>query len=134
MKNNNWNNKAKGNWNNKKQQKPFQKDTKPFKGASVEVRNGDVNGALRRLKKILENDNRQKDLAKKEYYEKNSVTKKRAKDAAVKRHQRDMRKSIASGNEPFKEVTDFSFMKSKRKRRKYSDTKNLVLAGRRKNS
>ena len=29
-----------------------------FKGATVEVRNGDINGAIRKLKKILENADR----------------------------------------------------------------------------
>ena len=32
-----------------------------IRGAKVTVRNGDVNGALRTLKKILDRDNRQKD-------------------------------------------------------------------------
>ena len=62
-------------------------------GANVEVRNDDVNGALRRLRKILETDNRQKDLAKHEYYEKPSVKRKRERAAAVKRQQKQMRSS-----------------------------------------
>ena len=41
-----------------------------IRGAKVTVRNGDVNGALRTLKKILDRDNRQKELAKREFYEK----------------------------------------------------------------
>lgn len=133
MKNNNWNGKPRNNFN--KKPKPQNRDNGPIcRGASVEVRNGDVNGALRRLKKILENDNRQKDLAKHEYYEKPSIQKKRSRDAAVKRHLRDKRKQISSGAEPFKEVSNYAFMKSKRKRRKYSDTKSLVAEGRRRNS
>jgi small subunit ribosomal protein S21 len=54
-------------------------------GANVEVRNDDVNGALRRLKKILETSNRQKELAKHEYYEKPSAVRKRERAQAVKR-------------------------------------------------
>jgi small subunit ribosomal protein S21 len=62
-------------------------------GANVEVRNDDVNGALRRLRKILETDNRQKDLAKHEYYEKPSVKRKRERAAAVKRQQKQQQNS-----------------------------------------
>ena len=46
--------------------KPYSAPKPRIPGTSVEVRNGDVNGAIRRLKKILENDNRQKELAKRE--------------------------------------------------------------------
>ncbi len=97
-----------------------------FKGASVEVRNGDVNGAIRKLKKILENADRQKELSKREFYEKPSAKKKRRKDAAIKRTKREMNKKIFSGEAPLQQVADFSFMKSKRKRRKYSDQKSAV--------
>lgn len=61
-------------------------------GANVEVRNDDVNGALRRLRKILENNNRQKELAKHEYYEKPSATRKRERAQAVKRQQKQLAK------------------------------------------
>ena len=97
-----------------------------FKGASVEVRNGDVNGAIRKLKKILENADRQKELAKREFYEKPSAKRKRRKDAAVKRTQREANKKIFSGEAPLQSVSGFAFMKSKRKRRKYSDKKSAV--------
>lgn len=63
-----------------------------IQGANVEVRNDDVNGALRRLKKILENSNRQKELAKHEYYEKPSAVKKRDRAQAVKRAQKEQAK------------------------------------------
>lgn len=62
-------------------------------GANVEVRNDDVNGALRRLRKILENNNRQKELAKHEYYEKPSATKKRERAQAIKRQQKQTAKA-----------------------------------------
>ena len=65
-------------------------------GANVEVRNDDVNGALRRLRRILETDNRQKDLAKHEYYEKPSVKRKRERAAAVKRQQKQQQSSSPS--------------------------------------
>ena len=108
----------------------FRKEPVQIQGASVEVRNGDVNTALRRLKKILETDNRQKDLAKHEFYEKASVQKKRARDQAVKRTQRELTKDIMSGtvNKP----TGVKWMKSKRKRRKILDADHLFVTSRRK--
>lgn len=133
MKNNNWNNKHKGSFNNRNNKKKHYDDKKEeFRGASVYVRNDDVNGALRRLKKILENDNRQKELAKREYYEKPSAKKKRMKDSAVKRYQREQKKLLASGDVPYQGTTDVSFMKSKRKRRKHADALNALNTRQRK--
>lgn len=123
MKNKNWN-KHKGAFN-KNRNNPHEKKEE-FRGASVYVRGDDVNGALRRLKKILENDNRQKELAKREFYEKPSAKKKRSNDSAKKRHQREQRKLLASGDAPVQVSSDISFMKSKRKRRKHSDMLNAV--------
>jgi ribosomal protein S21 len=58
MKNNNWSKGVKEGFN--KPRRHFNKpQEKQFRGASVEVRNDDVNGAIRRLKKILERDDRQ---------------------------------------------------------------------------
>lgn len=124
MKNKNWT-KHKGNFNNRNKKK-FNEPKEEFRGASVYVRNDDVNGALRRLKKILENDNRQKELAKREFYEKPSAKKKRMKDSAKKRYQREQRKLLATGDAPVQVSSDISFMKSKRKRRKHSDMLNAV--------
>ena len=125
MKNNNWN-KHKGGFNKHKNRNNPHEKKEEFRGASVYVRGDDVNGALRRLKKILENDNRQKELAKREYYEKPSAKKKRMKDSAKKRYQRDQRKMLATGDAPVQISSDISFMKSKRKRRKHSDMLNAV--------
>jgi|TARA_R110001592_G_scaffold45033_1_gene144158 small subunit ribosomal protein S21 len=128
--NNNWGkntgNNFKKSFNNKKGPRKEENFLDKFKGASVEVRNGDVNGAIRKLKKILENADRQKELAKREFYEKPSAKRKRQKDAAVKRTQREENKKIFSGEAPLQEVSGFAFMKSKRKRRKYSDKKSAV--------
>ena len=128
--NNNWGkntgNNFKKSFNNKKGPRKEENFLDKFKGASVEVRNGDVNGAIRKLKKILENADRQKELAKREFYEKPSAKRKRQKDAAVKRTQREENKKIFSGEAPLQSVSGFAFMKSKRKRRKYSDKKSAV--------
>jgi hypothetical protein len=55
MKNNNWTKKTVDRFNTDKKQ--IRKDYKPkeeqMKGTSISVWNGDVNGALRKLKKIL---------------------------------------------------------------------------------
>ena len=92
-----------------------------IQGASVQVRNGDVNGALRKLKKILDNDNRQKDLARHEFHEKNSVKRKRAKDQAKKRYIKDRQKNEITGINSTNTPSGLKWMKSKRKRRKVLD-------------
>ena len=92
----------------------------------IYVRNGNVEQAIRALKKRLLKADRQKELAKREFYEKPSAKRKRRKDAAIKRTQREANKKIFSGEAPLQEVSGFAFMKSKRKRRKYSDKKSAV--------
>lgn len=90
-------------------------------GSRVQVRGTDINGALRRLKKILETDNRQKDLARHEYFEKPSVKKKRARDYAVKRTQKERERELASGDTPYKKPQGVKYLKGKRSRRKVID-------------
>ena len=122
---------GKGNFQKRPFNKNKQKEEKPF-GAKVIVRNGDVNGAIRRLKKILENDNRQKELAKREFYEKPSAKKQRDMSQAKKRHQKDRMKSLISGDAPLPQPSSQKFMKSKRKRRAYSDLRNAFANSKRK--
>ena len=114
--------------------KPFKKKLQAHEisGAKVEVRNGDVNGALRRLKKILEGADRQKDLSKHEYFEKDSTKKKRARDAAKKRTRKERNQDIvgAASNKP----QGTHWMKSKRKRRKVLDRENALVMYQRKQS
>ena len=55
------------------------------RGLYVEVRNNDVNRALRRLKKLVNNEGVLKELREREYYEKPSLKRKKAKAAARKR-------------------------------------------------
>ena len=93
-----------------------------IRGAKVTVRNGDVNGALRTLKKILDRDDRKKELAKREFYERPSIKRKRAKDMAVKRAKRDntdFGSLYRQSNPPA-----VSWNKSKRKRRRVLDAQN----------
>jgi len=92
-------------------------------GTTVYVKNDDINGALRRLKRILEADNRQKDLSKHEFFEKKSVAKKRSRDQAKKRTQKEARSDIAKLSQ---KQSGVSWMKSKRKRRKLIDKQTLL--------
>lgn len=54
-------------------------------GMYVEVRNNDVNRAMRKLKKMLNDDGIFKDLRDREHFEKPSIKRKKAKAAARKR-------------------------------------------------
>lgn len=98
-----------------------------FTGSKVEVRNGDVNYALRKLKKILERDDFQKDLSKNEFFEKPGVKRKRAKAVAVKNQQRELNKQMGAGMVQHRSANDLKYMKSKRKRRKILDQQNQIL-------
>tara|TARA_B100001057_G_C22792294_1_gene928085 strand:- start:47 stop:448 length:402 start_codon:yes stop_codon:yes gene_type:complete len=119
---------------NKDNRKKFQakKDRPIVTGSSVEVRNDDVNGALRRLKKILERDNRQKDLAKQEYYEKPSRKRKRKADAAKSRWNREVEAQRRSGNWVDSGGDDLAWQKTKKKRRRHVELqKKIAQRGRR---
>jgi len=82
-------------WNNK--QTRWNKDRKPYKqrdknatvrvtGLKVWVNDGNAEKALRKLKKKMDNDGKLQTLKAKEYYEKPSIARKRARDVARKRH------------------------------------------------
>ena len=68
MKNKNWKKKTVEGFNTKHKQKrkDFKKQQNAISGSSITVWNGDVNGALKKLKKVLERADRQKELALKE--------------------------------------------------------------------
>lgn len=120
MKKQHWNNK--GDFNRAAQpEKEFE-----FRGSKVEVRNNDVNYALRKLKKILERNDWQKDLSKHEYFEKGSVKRKRKKEAAKKRWQKEVTSQKLAGRWAAARSGDMKFMKSKRKRRKRLDEAALL--------
>ena len=87
---------------------------------SVEVRNGDVNKAIRILKKKLERADFQKEIAKQGYYEKPSVKRKRKKDQAKKRWQRYVKDAEMKGSFKMYMPTGTKWMKCKRKKRKYA--------------
>lgn len=61
------------------------------RGLSVEVRNDDVNGALRRFKKKVEESGLLQDLKDREFYEKPTTARKKAKAAGRARHLKQLR-------------------------------------------
>jgi small subunit ribosomal protein S21 len=62
------------------------------RGLSVEVRNDDVNGALRRFKKKVDESGLLQDLRDKEFYEKPTTRRKKAKASARTRHLKNLEK------------------------------------------
>lgn len=63
-----------------------------IQGLTVEVRNGDFNGALRRFKKKVQESGILQELREREFYEKPSLVRKKAKAAARARHLKELRK------------------------------------------
>lgn len=92
---------------------------------SIEVRNGDVNKAIRVLKKRLERADFQKELAKQGYYEKPCIQRKRKKDQARKRWERFLRDAEVRGDHIQYQPTGLKWMKDKRKKRKFAERKAL---------
>jgi len=84
------------NYNRNRTQKPFfnnnKKDNKPQpKGLCVEVRNGDVNKALKIFKKKVQDDGLLQELRRREFYEKPTTTRARKKAAGIARHKKKLR-------------------------------------------
>lgn len=70
-----------------------QKDGTTLRGTFVEVRNGDVTRAMRRLKKIVTTENIIREVREREYFEKPSLKRKKAKAAARKRWLKQLREN-----------------------------------------
>ena len=111
----------------KKHKKQYRQERKPrreekfldkFRGRNIEVRNDDVNGAIRRLKKVLEKMDFQKEISKREHYEKPSVKRKRMKDQAKKKTKRDIDTQIMRGEWMPPAVVGQKHLKGKREKRK----------------
>lgn len=72
--------------------------TTPIKrGLSVEVRNNNVDKAVRLLNKLVKQEGIIRELRAKQYYEKPSTARRRKKAEAVRRAQRQQRLDAASG-------------------------------------
>jgi len=61
-------------------------------GMTVTVRNGDVNGALRVLKKKLIKDGLFQEIRERSFYESRGTKRRKAKAAATRRYKRKMQK------------------------------------------
>ena len=57
-------------------------------GMQVEVRNNDVNRALRKLKKKLAEDGLMQELRRREFFESKGTKKRKAKEAAIRRYKK----------------------------------------------
>ena len=115
------NNNFKKDFNHKARNKKRQhedKEKRRFAGRDIEVYNGDVNGAIRKLKKVLERMDFQKELSKREFYEKPSAKKKRKKDQAIKREIKSKDDMIMRGEWMPPELTGTKHLKGKRGKRK----------------
>ena len=60
----------------------------------VAVKNGNVERAMRTLKKQLQKEGLLKELKQKQYFEKPSAKRKRKKAEGIKRYQRNLKKKI----------------------------------------
>tara|TARA_B100000900_G_scaffold52719_1_gene39032 strand:+ start:1249 stop:1497 length:249 start_codon:yes stop_codon:yes gene_type:complete len=67
-------------------------DKKPLGGLTVTVRNGDVNGALRVLKKKLIKEGVFQELRERSFYESRGTKRRKEKAAATRRYKRKMMK------------------------------------------
>jgi|TARA_B100001094_G_C17916038_1_gene663577 small subunit ribosomal protein S21 len=117
-KDNNWKNRTKDSYNNKKKFDNKQKREPISTGASVRVIDGNVEKSVRILKKILLKADRQKELAKREFYEKPSAKRKRLKNQAKKRWAKEVWDNQMKGNMPVPSPVGQKYLKTKKKRRK----------------
>lgn len=70
---------------------PNQKQSGP-RGTKVEVRDNNINQAMKRLKKIMQQEGVFKELRDRRYFEKPSMKRKKQKAAAIKRHKKELAK------------------------------------------
>jgi small subunit ribosomal protein S21 len=64
-------------------------------GLAVAVHNNDVNKALRKLKKKIAEEGIIQELKKREYYESKGTRRRKEKEAAIRRHKRNIAKQKA---------------------------------------
>ena len=92
----------------------------------IYVRNGNVEQAIRALKKRFLKADSQKELAKREFYEKPTAERKRKKNAGIKKHQKEMRDKILRGEMIPAEKVGNKHLKGKRQINKYIAQKRLT--------
>lgn len=64
------------------------------RGLTVRVKNNDVNKAMRKLKKLMQQEGIFQELRKREYYEKPTTKRKREKAQAIKRWRKKQAESL----------------------------------------
>ena len=64
----------------------------PISGLRVEVRNNDINKALRKFNKKVAEDGILQDLRKREYFESKGTKQRKAKEAAIRRYKKQRAK------------------------------------------
>jgi small subunit ribosomal protein S21 len=69
----------------------FKGDAHRINGLKVEVRNGNVDRALKKLRKKVDEDGRIKDYGLRQEFQKPSMKKKLDKKRAIKRHEKQLR-------------------------------------------
>jgi len=74
-----------------RKRRKMSKFERSIRGNSVEVKNDDVNKALRKFKKKVQDSGLFQDLQRKEYFEKPTTKRKRKKAAAKNRWQKKLR-------------------------------------------
>lgn len=79
---------------NNKQRKPKNDSDFELRGLKTEVRNNDIGKALRRFKKMIQDDGILQEVKNRKYYEKPSVVRNRKKKAARARHLKEKQKRI----------------------------------------
>jgi len=77
--------------------KNFRNNKERKNGLSVEVRNGDFNGALRKFKRKVQESGIIQDVKEKQYYEKPTAKRKRKKAAAKARWQKKVQRMQDNG-------------------------------------
>lgn len=95
---------------------------------AIYVRNGNVDQAIRALKKRLLKSDFQKELAKREYYEKPTSKRKRKKNQAIKKHQKQLRDEILRGESIPVTRGGQKHLKGKRSLNKYREQRRLLHA------
>ena len=73
----------------------MKKDFNGPSGLYVQVQNNDVNKALRKLKKKIAEEGIVQEVKKREFYESKGTRKRKEKEAAIRRHKRNLAKQKA---------------------------------------
>lgn len=94
------------------------KDRPKDHGSTIYVHNGNIDNAIKRMKLFLDMEDRQRELARKEYYEKPSVKRKRVKSQAIKRNNKNIHESILNGDYRPSFSKNKKQMKKKKQRRR----------------